>query len=163
MPRWSVARLLLALALLCLVCACSYRHGGSRPASKDIFEAAQHGDATAVGWFLFWNSSAATSRNAFGQTPLHLAANRAVAQALLDAKADIEARDSHGHTPLMWALESSHYDVVQLLIARGADVNAKDENGRAPRWRPPRCGATPTSSACYWRTARTSTRRTTTA
>ena len=36
-------------------------------------------------------------------------------------------------TPLMWASEEGHLDVVQALLTKGADVNAKTfENGMTP-------------------------------
>ena len=35
-------------------------------------------------------------------------------------------------TPLFWAAQKGHKDVVELLIAKGADVNAKGEYGNTP-------------------------------
>jgi ankyrin repeat protein len=43
--------------------------------------------------------------------------------ALLDAGADVNARDEHGQTALMNAARDGHTDVVRLLISRGADLN----------------------------------------
>ncbi len=46
-------------------------------------------------------------------------------QALLDAGADVSARESQkGQTALMWAAAQKHADVVRALAAQGADVNA---------------------------------------
>src|SRR3990167_5297602 len=50
---------------------------------------------------------------------------------LLDAGADIEARNSYGFTPLLSAVEHNHIDTVNLLLARGADVNAYSRKGDA--------------------------------
>src|SRR4030095_4402527 len=49
---------------------------------------------------------------------------------LLDHGADVNAFDSAGRTPLMYAAVSDllAVDVVKLLIDRGADVNAKDRH-----------------------------------
>lgn len=44
---------------------------------------------------------------------------------LLAHGADIDIRDSHGKTALMYAVERGKVDVVKLLIARGADMFAK--------------------------------------
>jgi len=69
------------------------------------------------------------------QTPLHMAARRgniAVAQALLDAGAALEARDKKGETPLRRAVNCGHPEFVSLLLARGADVNSRDKEGRTP-------------------------------
>jgi ankyrin repeat protein len=44
---------------------------------------------------------------------------------LLDAKAEVNARDSDGKTALMIASEAGHADVVRVLLDAKADVNAK--------------------------------------
>lgn len=50
----------------------------------------------------------------------------AVAAALLEHDADVDARDKEGRTPLMWAVNRANLPLVDLLITQGADVNAKD-------------------------------------
>jgi TPR repeat protein len=58
-------------------------------------------------------------------TPLHEAVrrgDRAAVERLLAAKADIEAKDPHGCTPLNLAAGGSE-DLVRMLISAGADVN----------------------------------------
>ncbi|CAH2068186.1 unnamed protein product, partial [Iphiclides podalirius] len=68
-----------------------------------------------------------------GMTPLHVAAQlggREACQLLLDeGRAAVDARDMGGWTPLVWAAENSHSDVVRLLLERGADAAATDEEG----------------------------------
>jgi ankyrin repeat protein len=44
-------------------------------------------------------------------------------EALLDAGADVDAKDEHGQTALMNAARDGHAPVVRLLVARGADLN----------------------------------------
>jgi ankyrin repeat protein len=45
----------------------------------------------------------------------------------------VHSRDTKlGWTPLHWAVERQHYDVVQLLLFRGADVNAREIHGWTP-------------------------------
>ncbi|HEY0808672.1 MAG TPA: ankyrin repeat domain-containing protein, partial [Longimicrobiales bacterium] len=64
-------------------------------------------------------------RGGDGQTPLHFATSRAVVDLLLNAGADIDARDvDHRSTPAQWMLEkkrgAGRYDVAQYLVERGA-------------------------------------------
>lgn len=75
-----------------------------------------------------------------GETPLHGAASRwmpdapAVIRLLIDAGANVAARDRKGHTPLHAA--SSTYSpstgVAQALIDAGADPTARANNDRTP-------------------------------
>ncbi len=64
-------------------------------------------------------------RGGDGQTPLHFARSRAVIDVLLDAGADINARDvDHRSAPAEWMLErvqgAGRYDLAQYLVERGA-------------------------------------------
>jgi ankyrin repeat protein len=47
---------------------------------------------------------------------------------LLAAKADTNARDSHGRSPLHIAAYASQYDAVRALVAGGADINAQEND-----------------------------------
>ncbi|CAN1250832.1 Acyl-CoA-binding domain-containing protein 2 [Linum perenne] len=38
--------------------------------------------------------------------------------------------DSEGRTPLHWAVDRGHRNIVELLVERNADVNAKDNEGQ---------------------------------
>jgi ankyrin repeat protein len=46
---------------------------------------------------------------------------------LLDAGADVDARDKGGRTPLMYVVVDHRPEIAALLIERGADVNARDK------------------------------------
>jgi ankyrin repeat protein/truncated hemoglobin YjbI len=68
-------------------------------------------------------------------TALHMAARRGnirVAEALLDCKANIEARDKLGDTPLRRAVNCGKTEMVAFLLSRGADAHAKGNKGLAP-------------------------------
>jgi ankyrin repeat protein len=52
---------------------------------------------------------------------------------LLEAKANVESKDSEGRTPLQWAALNGHEAIVKLLLLEGkADVESNDNNGRTP-------------------------------
>ncbi|MEO6527643.1 MAG: ankyrin repeat domain-containing protein [Gemmatimonadaceae bacterium] len=67
-------------------------------------------------------------RGGDGQTPLHFARSREVADLLLGAGADIDARDvDHRATPAQWMLararNEGRYDLAQYLVDRGAEAD----------------------------------------
>ncbi len=76
-----------------------------------------------------------------GTTPLHLAARigderDAEVASLLRSRAEVDAKNSYGATPLILALAADASrpcaKVVEQLLAKGADVNARDDNGTFP-------------------------------
>ncbi|XP_050993267.1 histone-lysine N-methyltransferase EHMT2 isoform X2 [Labeo rohita] len=66
-----------------------------------------------------------------GSTGLHHAAklgNLEVVMLLLSTgQVDINAQDSGGWTPIIWAAEHRHIDVIRALLNRGADVTLRDK------------------------------------
>jgi ankyrin repeat protein len=52
-----------------------------------------------------------------------------VARDLIEAGADVNAKDNNGFTPLCFCAKKGHLDVARALIEAGADVNAKVDNG----------------------------------
>jgi ankyrin repeat protein len=69
-----------------------------------------------------------------GATPLFSAVWEGDTEAvrlLIDAKANVNAKQTSGATPLWWAAEHGHTEIVRLLIEAKADVNAA-RNGTAP-------------------------------
>lgn len=88
---------------------------------------------------LIQHGGALESRDSFNNTPLLLAAGRADKEAmvlLLANKADVNAQDQNGYSPLRMLVEiSQNQDIkplAELLLAAGADVNARNANGSTP-------------------------------
>ena len=76
------------------------------------------------------------SVTADGDTPLHVAAIRndtAIAEELIKAGADVNARGEHGYTPLHEAFEQNRPEMVSLLMAHGADVSIRNDDDLTPR------------------------------
>lgn len=76
-----------------------------------------------------------TANSTYGYSVLHVCAvmckKPTVADMLLNlAPHMVNARTTHGTTPLMQAMEHSHLVLANTLIARGADINAQDSMGR---------------------------------
>ncbi len=55
-----------------------------------------------------------------------------IMQLLLDAGADVNARNNDGATPFMLASRAGNIEILKAFIARNVDVNAKDNSGRTP-------------------------------
>ena len=73
-----------------------------------------------------------------GQTPLHIVSGgrdmedgrHLVIAALVKAKADIEARDLNGRTPLLVAAGAAYWKGAETLYESGADMKATKPGGR---------------------------------
>jgi uncharacterized protein len=105
--------------------------------SQQLADAAAAGDAETVRRLLDEQPDVASAYTDEGWTALHLADTTEIAAMLLDAGADINARNRHkfagpGNSPLSAAVYQDRRDVVRLLIDRGADVNQGDNAGFTP-------------------------------
>jgi ankyrin repeat protein len=99
-----------------------------------LHNAAYLGSLEIVDLLLNKGAASLNEGNFRGQTPLHFACERGhpgVVSRLLDAGADIEARDMIGRTPLMTGCLSKNFEIAQGLIKRGADINATVKRGSA--------------------------------
>jgi ankyrin repeat protein len=97
-------------------------------AVPDACAAAQLDRADLLAAMLAEDSSRAHERGGDGQTPLHFARSRQVADLLLDAGADIDARDmDHRSTPAQWMIGdgagSPRYELAAYLVERGATAD----------------------------------------
>ncbi|NXF94284.1 PP16A phosphatase, partial [Eubucco bourcierii] len=104
------------------------------PASVQLLEAAARHDAEEVRHFLASGVNPDLC-NEDGLTALHQCCiddAGAVVPVLLDAGADVNARDSELWTPLHAAATCGHLRLVQLLIQRGADLLATNSDGNMP-------------------------------
>jgi len=90
-----------------------------RGANVDIYAASRLGRLDTIRLLLDEDRSGVHARGGDGQTPLHVAANAEVAALLVDAGADINARDiDHESTPAQYAIRERQ-DVARYLVARG--------------------------------------------
>jgi ankyrin len=72
-----------------------------------------------------------------GMTPLHYAARHNhldVAQLLLDAGADLNAKEANGIWPLLMAISNNNMPMAHFLLAKGSLLNDQDWYGRSPIW-----------------------------
>lgn len=71
-----------------------------------------------------------------GNTPLlihaHRACDREVMKLLLQAGADINARNQEGNSALIYALKHGYLELARYLIKKGADYNIINEKGETP-------------------------------
>ncbi|XP_027782101.2 ankyrin repeat domain-containing protein 7 [Marmota flaviventris] len=66
-------------------------------------------------------------------TALHYAVcgqNVSLVRKLLEHKANLEAKNKDGYTPLLLAIVENNENMVKFLLKKGADVNASDKNQR---------------------------------
>jgi ankyrin repeat protein len=76
---------------------------------------------------------AAVSRNSMRVTPLHSAiagAHPDIARRLIEADADVNARQQDGFTPLHAAAQNGDAHLAELLLSQGADPDARLDDGR---------------------------------
>jgi ankyrin repeat protein len=96
----------------------------------DVLAAAKAGDAPAVARLLAASPRLVRAKDRWQNTPLHEAADAAVARLLVEHGADVNADGWMGATPLHRAAQHGRADVAELLIRHGADVHARRSERR---------------------------------
>jgi len=102
---------------------------------RQLYNASYRGDLDAVEQALCNGASVDSSAALSNETSLHVSSREGhldTVRALLDAGADIQAKDSYGGTPLHSACAYNRLEVVRELIRRGADIFAKTMYGGTP-------------------------------
>lgn len=93
-----------------------------------LYQAASLGDGNAIVRLLLANGADPNLALANGRTPLMAAAGRGDVEALrllIEAKANVDARNGAGETALILAAGNGNPQAVSLLLARGADARAR--------------------------------------
>jgi ankyrin repeat protein len=94
-----------------------------RGAQVDLYAASRLGHVETARRLLAEKPDRVHARGGDGQTPLHVAANVEIASLLVDAGADIDARDvDHESTPAQYAIHDRQ-DVVRYLVAKGCTTD----------------------------------------
>ena len=122
------------LVVEALVRAGAYVNEPSDTKSTPLMVASENGHSTIVETLLLAGADPTLENNA-GVTALHFSSfflgdsSVDIVNALLDAGATIDAQDSLGDTPLMWAAWFANLNVAQALIHRGADLSLENNAG----------------------------------
>ena len=98
-----------------------------------LFKAIKDGDLENIERLIKKNYNYALFRDEFGQTAFHICAKRNIYQIvllLISRLGDIDARDIHGRTPLMRAVEYGNLETICVLLFNYADPNLEDNEGK---------------------------------
>ena len=98
-----------------------------------LFKAIKDGDLENIERLIKKNYNYALFRDEFGQTAFHICAKRNIYQIvllLISRLGDIDARDIHGRTPLMRAVEYGNLETICVLLFNYADPNLEDNEGQ---------------------------------
>jgi NAD(P)-dependent dehydrogenase (short-subunit alcohol dehydrogenase family) len=109
--------------------------GGTGAGAVGLHEAALRGDLAAVRRHIDARADLNAREPMAGSTPLIIAAtfgHPSVAQALIEAGADVDQQNNDGTTPLFAAALFAHPDIVRALLDAGADRSIRNNTGATP-------------------------------
>ncbi|KAF8333012.1 ankyrin repeat-containing domain protein [Cantharellus anzutake] len=72
------------------------------------------------------------ARDSMGWTPLIISGHEPIVIELVAAGADVKAANDNNITPLHYAASKGRVEIGKLLIERGADINARDKANQLP-------------------------------
>lgn len=127
-------QVLLAAAMLLLLCPRSFAQAADLSGYNDIATVAAHGRTDEL-IRLLQSRRAPNTPDDKGETALHYAAqlgDQQMVQALLYYKADVDPRDQFGNTPLHWAAQRGSITVLQMLIDAKAAIDPQNRQGITP-------------------------------
>ena len=134
------------LVVIAILTCCSLFVGPARASTPvaELIAAARVGDVQRIDALLSDNADLINATDARGRTPLHAAADAlsvSAADRLIDAGADVNARNRDGAAPLHLAAlttttahraAASRAAMTKLLIQKGADAGAADAQALQP-------------------------------
>lgn len=82
--------------------------------------------------YLTDNKANVEAKDKRGWTPLMFAKNEAIANLLVENKANIEARDNDGNTPLVWACCTNNADLTKYFVSKKANIGIENKAGLTP-------------------------------
>ena len=135
----------LAVQRACSICTSLLLNAGADPNLVDVHfkntplhDAAQCRMGATCVKLLLERGANVSAVNSAGRQPLHYAAHCTIVECLINAGADVNARDSRGDTVLLLTTVLRHVDIdnivtlMQLLIGHGANIDARGQRGFSP-------------------------------
>ena len=109
--------------------------------SSRLIDATKKGDIDKIKYLLEEGEDVNGKNIIYGNTPLHYARNVKIAELLIEAGTNVNAKNKKGQTPmhsLFWyfityaSFDNKVREYTEILIKAGADVNARNNSGETP-------------------------------